>query len=850
MSSIQTRDVAEQEFTYDKFPLAVSSKPEMLFDISPLIERPIVLDTITWQTTDTRFKLLKQYQLMSDLFSSTDSLSQYFKSYAFFRCHACVYVTVTGTINHQGILLAGVIPDGYLISGDYSSLVNTLMASPHAMLGANEATSSCIEVPFYVPTDYLTLDATKSNDPSNPDLGLFGKNPYANLLLLVINPLATGGTASTSISVHVQVKINKFEVYTQVPSAPVYVNPPTALVAESMIGKVVTSTLDKTSSLLKETSNDFIDALRGVVKNYTGLHNPNNPNLEIAGFMQTRNRANIVDAPSYYEKMDPYSKFTRLTKDAIFHTEVDEMDMNYILSKPQYVGSFKVTTANTTGTLVWARPISPWQGGCYGGQALTSNIERLYYNTQAWSGDMEIIVQSSMTNKQHVKLLVAKLYGLDRRILTQNPTYDSVRTGITTLLEFSAGNQQLPVDLDFLSRNQILYNTIDQAANTMLHGMYYIFVAQPLVVSDSVPTTVEFNVFLRCKPNFRFYGYGMRPGYTTSSTVFGPFIPFPPALERLPEEEDLKTLVAESLSQPIDSAKVMNEPSSSQELNSRDTSGVTPVQPVVERMYPVQNLRDLIRRVQYTGRITIPTDTRGIFTLQYPVAAFAGLFPQTAVEQSPNQNLLKMFAAHNLGMRIKIRSYESANYFIQYYPPTMINNASGSPPNLSGFLYTNTISNSSPYINLVKGPVSGAPFMEMPTMWLADIKSGETGSVMDLHIPHTTMYNWWGGVTWSSPTYAGFDSITTLINANGYLLFSGVGTPSSAVSFEIFMGVDDETRLGFQVTAPIEFLPLNPDKLSYALPERIPVGLGSQAIFLAKGAGYYTNLKTTYDTPL
>ena len=279
-----------------------------------------------------------------------------------------------------------------------------------------------------------------------------------------------------------------------------------------MIGQVVTSTLDKTSDLLKTTSSDFIDALRSIVRNYTGLHSPNDPSLKEPHYMQTRNRANLVDAPSYFEKMDPYSKFTRITKDSIFHSHIDEMDMNYILSKPQYIGTFQASPTDITGTLLWSRPISPWQGGCFNGQALTSNIERLYYNTQAWSGDMELIIQSSMTNKQNLKLLVAKVYGLDRRVITTYPTYSTARTGITSLLEFSAGNQQLVVDLDFLSRNQLLYNTIDAAANAAQHGMYYIYVAQPLVVADSVPTTVEFNVFLRCKENFRYHGYGYKPG--------------------------------------------------------------------------------------------------------------------------------------------------------------------------------------------------------------------------------------------------------------------------------------------------------------------------------------------------
>lgn len=825
---------------YDRFPIASCTKREMLFDISPMWERPVVLDTADWTTAQTRFSILKRYNLLYDLFTSTPSFRSFMKNYAYFRCHGCVYVTITGTINHQGTLLAGVLPYLYNFDSvaDKDAIINTLMTAPHSLLGANEATSSCIEIPFYVATDFLTMEAQNTGEPAIPDLNYDGRNPYANLVIMILNPLATAGGSSTQVSVHVQVKLTKLETYVHTPANPAFSN----LVAESMLGRVITNTFDKTSELAKSTAVDFIDALRSITRQYTGLHNPNNPVLREPMFMSTRNRANIVDAPSYYEKMDPYSGFTRLTKDAIFHSTVDEMDMNFILSKPQYLGTFEVTSAMTAGTLLWVRPISPWQGGMYGSQALCSNIERLYYNTQAWSGDMELVIQSSMTNKQSLKLLVSKIYGLNRNCLDQRATYETARSGITSLLEFSAGNQQLTVDLDFLSRNQVLYNTVDNAANGLQHGLYYIYLAQPLVLADSVPTTVEFNVFLRCKKDFRFYGYSHRPGYTTTKKALGPYIPFPIALETV--------LEAESLEQPAtSSATVMNEPSSGHELTVRDTSSVTPTQNVVERMYPISNLRDLIRRVQYIGRFSVQSDAAGAYSLAIPVTALAGFFPVGPSDASPNQNLMKMYGGHNLGVRLKIRCFDSANYFLQYLPPTMVSNwGTGGARDLLG----NTVSSTSPYVSIVKGPVHGGPYMEMPTSWLADIKAQESGSVMDIHIPHTTMYNFWGGFTWSQDQgNVAFANLQSLQNNNGHIVISGINAPGAFTEFEVFMGVDDETRCGFHVGAPLLWLPITPTKTSYELPERVPTGGSNVPILLSKPVGmYYSNLTTSYNTPL
>jgi len=837
LTTIQTRDVAEQEFLYDSFPRTFCTKQEMLYDISPMWERPISLSTTNWTTTDTRFKILQVYDLMSSYFNATPSFRSFLKNYAFYRCHACAYVTVTGTINHQGILLVGATPSSEMvwdstIKGE--DVINTLLTGPHALLGANEASSTCVEIPFYVATDFLTMEANQNTDPSIPDLYSQGRNPYAKLVIMCLNPLVAGGSGSTTLTVQVVIKINKLEVYVQTPSDPTFVSPP-SLVGESFLGQVVTNTFDRTSDFLKTTSSDFIDAMRSTVRQYTGLHNPNKPDYSDAMFMNNRNRANVVDKPTFFEKMDPYYEFTRITKDSIFHTKQDEMDMNFILSKPQYLGTFQVTTTDAVGKILWIRPISPWQGGSHSGVSISNNIERLYYLTQAWSGDMELVIQSNMTNKQNVKLMVSKIYGLDRRISTQYPDYVTAKSGITSIVEFSGGNQQQIVSLDFLSRNQILYNTIDPYANAMLHGMYYIYVNQPLIVADDTPLTVEFNVYIRCKNNFRYHGYGMRPGYSTYKPRLNIYTP--------------PSLVAESSTQPV-----MNAPSDGQPLLNRE-EGTTPIQNVIERMYPIENLRDLTRRMQHTGRFTALIDSIGSYCVALPVASLMGLFPTTMSTQSANQHLMKMFLGVNGGCRLKIRSFDSSNYFIQYYPPTIV-----SPLSTPGSTVLDLTANSidyldSPFININYTNINGAPFLEIPSSWTVDIRAGETGSVVDIHIPHTTMYHWWGGLGWTleNETIAGY---RTLVNNMGYLIITGIGTPSSIADFESFMGLDDEARLGFHTQSPVLTIPVFQsaapiNDATYAIPEMIPIGGVARHIkYFQSPSLYYSTLNTAYNTIL
>lgn len=835
LTTIQTRDVAEQNFMYDSPPLTSCVKQEMLYDISPMWERPISLGTTNWSTADTRFKILQVYDLMSSYFNATPSFRSFLKNYAFYRCHACAYVTITGSINHQGVLLVGATPASELawdagLKGE--NVINALLTGPHSLLGANEASSTCVEIPFFVATDFLTMEANSGGDVSIPDLYAQSRNPYAKLVIMCLNPLVAGGSGSTTLTVQVVIKINKLEVYVQTPSDPTFVTPPT-LLAESFLGQVTTSTFDKASDFLKTTSSDFIDAMRSTVRQYTGLHNPNKPELSDPMYMSNRNRANVVDKPTFYEKMDPYYDFTRLTKDSIFHTTQDEMDLNYILSKPQYLGTFQVQTTDAAGKLLWIRPISPWQGGSHSGVSISNNIERLYYLTQAWSGDMELVIQSSMTNKQNVKLMVSKIYGLDRRILTQYPDYVSAKSGITNILEFSGGNQQQEITLDYLSRNQVLYNTIDPNANALLHGMYYIYVNQPLIVADDAPLTIEFNVYMRCKKNFRYYGYGMRPGFSTYRPKLNVYTP-PLAM------------IAESGNQPV-----MNAPTDSTPLLNRDM-GTTEIQQVVERMYPVENLRDLTRRLQHTGRFTAIVDSNGSYCVCLPVAALMGLFPTTPVHQSANQHLMKMFLGVNGGCRLKVRSFDSSNHMVQYYPPTIVSPAStGATGN--NFLVSSTIDYiDSPFININYTNINGAPFVEIPTTWTIDMKAKETGSVLDIHIPHTTMYHWWGGLGWTLDNEL-IQGYQTLVNNMGYLIVTGVGTPGGIADFEVFMGLDDEARLGFHTQCPVLTIPISvtggpSNTNTYAIPELVPIGTGAVQIRYTQSPSlYFSTLNTAFN---
>lgn len=277
----------------------------------------------------------------------------------------------------------------------------------------------------------------------------------------------------------------------------------------STAGKVVTGLFDFGANGLKNIAGDAIDGVRGVLRDWTGLHNPNVPSVHERVMTTTSNFINTVDAPQFFEKLDPNVVGERIAKEPIFTTDVDEMSISHITSKRQLIGTFKVSAENKVGDVLWIRPISPFQGGakkddtditCY------NNIELMHSLHRAWRGPLRLHITGILNNKQQVKLKVIKYYNPSLSCLTGYPDYKTVANAPSHLLEFTQGGQTHDVELPFLSRNELMPCADNLSLEALLHGVYYIYVAQPLATSDGSPTTIEFNVMMSA-PDVVFYGY-------------------------------------------------------------------------------------------------------------------------------------------------------------------------------------------------------------------------------------------------------------------------------------------------------------------------------------------------------
>lgn len=662
VASISTRTIVEGTSIPSSMPTIHILEPFRI-DAKPFINRPFFVEEVLWTNTARAYSLLntQYYKLPRDLILSNTTLLEGLKIGSLYRSSCELNISVAGTITHAGCILVGILPpldqDIDFAFFPRNTLVNTLLSGPHGFLHANEATSLTLKVPWYCNTDLDSLDFTlPTSTYKNPaNLNAFSGN-MATLVFFVLNPLQPSEGSSQSLSIIVEASFKNLDILVPTPRFITYS-------AQSYFSNLGTSMFDGAARYAKTIVGDGIDAARTWIREYTGLHNPNTPQINGATVFVKRNRLNNIDTTTFMENLDPYANDSRIVQEPIFNTLEDEMSINHIIGKRQYIGTFRVSQADTVGVRLFNRPISPFQGGIAASTngipgTFSNNIELMHALSRAWKGAIDITIQSVMNNKQQVKLRMLQLYNPSTSITTSYPQYRSLLQAPSHLIEYTAGGQEHTIRLPYLSRNRLTPCSRDNSTEALMHGEYYIFVAQPLANSTNSPTDIFFNVYMTLNEDFNFYGYSTEllisqpPLYQFVPTESGVsdeplIIPKPklqPLLSSSPSDYDYITphandsrIVQKAIFEP-QMLKVMNEPQpQKQENNTMNPANDTRLQPIIDirpiirRLYPSQyipinlgasspyqvvvNLRDIIGEGNYTS-----------FAFQNPCSAVARMY--------------------------------------------------------------------------------------------------------------------------------------------------------------------------------------------------------------------------------
>lgn len=835
------KSIANDYFLTVDFPEAYR------IDAKPYIERPFYAGKVDFGVGNARYSWLQSpiNFLPGDVIRSNTSLLNAMKIGSLYRADLILNISMAGTITHAGCVLVSVLPPLPELPTTFDNTwLNTMLSSPHAFLYANEATSITLPVPWYCNSDVATLDM-EQNGESTTDITPINGN-YGTLVFCVLNPLTPSDGSSTNLTIIMEACFKNLDILVPTPR---YVKwlPQSGFIDGLMA---------MTKKGLKKVTGDFIDNGLDIARSWTGLHNPALGTINQRVIMNDRNFLNVVDSEQYFEKLDPYSQHSRVVENPIFGTDVDEMSISHIVSKKQMLGTFVVSTDDPVGTLYWIRPISPCQGGLINQQndyKLSNNIELMHALSRGWRGGLKIHIVSVMNNKQQVKLKLIKMYNPSVKVMNSVPEYQSVANAPSHLMEFTQGGQELTTSLPYLCRNDLTPCAEDLTLEALQHGVYYVYLAQPLANSDGSPTKIEFNVFMSGEEDLTFYGYTNKSLGSSGYSLFptedqesvrevnkgreemmgvpldnpgdlnrweaqsGTTLKFsllqcfwfsrhkddpdvmPPIIEEWTEEDQVGVFEAQS------GIRVMNEPQVQRENVQHDSKSEN-IQHV-DRLIPNVDIRPYIRRMYRTALKQVFEIPGGdIQSLVVPVAGYLGETRDASFNNdsfdSPISFISQMYYGKTAGFKFSVEiavlkddlglKGETYDFQVFFVPPSFTTNAN--------------------FETIVAAPVNPAmiepnlaPY-KYPTLPYQVTASNEQTQtrLYEFTVPDVTYYKYMGSpLKFYNPSSVVTNQLSTTDFGSLYFRYNNRANEPIILRSVISVGLTDESRMGFHTLAPV-----------------------------------------------
>lgn len=861
VASISTRTTQVAKAVPNQMTTAYGIPEDYKMDMKPFVKRPFYLGLMPWRDTDAKYTYLTTpvRHLPADVILSNTSLRNAIRVGAMMKPSLEIHISLNGTLTHAGCLIFGILPPGPILANSTSNvyMLNTILSGPHVKLFANEATSAILEVPWYCNTDMCETTIVDQNvdvDPlSRNNIPIVnnvitecrdrGSCVYATLVCMVLNPLRPG-LGVNALTVTMEAIFKEFELAVPTPRFLSEADWVVQSGGPPLWKRATTGLLDISAAGAKACYpifGDAIDKARGVVRSLTGLHNFNIPVISERMITSWHNFRNATDIPQYFEKMDQHSQYNRICKEPVFGTSFDEMNISYITSKPQYLGSFEVDVNTPAGTALWSRPISPFQGAGIGPQPYydfsseskqirigSNNLELMHALHRYWRGDLSVTLEIVMNNKTHVKLKVIKYYAPGRYVTTGRlPSMSSLSNAPSQLLEFSAGAQRYCVDLPYLCKNELMPCAEDTVTEALYHGIYIVYLAQPMVIGDSSPNTVTVNVYMRGVndhpgSNLQFYGYSHKnvfldrivPGATSYYASLTP-----PAAARVEEAVDATaTQIAE------EAAKAMAEwtPQSGGSQSCMPSCTVPMNQPQEQqdnfsfeeannniehynRLMPNVDMRPLIRRMYAVYRVdenlgSLMTDSIVLNLASLLAESQQGLITAPVVNQYRSLALLASMYHGKSCVGFKMRVEYKAEYpvlcKVYFIPP-------GVTSYKTEFIGSLVMAQPNPIVFYDINNDSYNPSLMMASN---DKTSNSLTGSFEFLVPDMNSFKFVGGHNKYRPTNVSAaspqeDMGSIHIVVKGYALPEGV--EKNKISVDVFAGLTDESRLGFHTIAPI-----------------------------------------------
>jgi len=666
-----------------------------------IVNKPFHIKTFQWTgvaaptvNLATATTLIPQDLLINDMVKVPFQTSRYWKG------NICLEIQALGTPMHQGLLVVYFKPLASSLPLAKADSINDALASPHVFIYANQSTSACLTIPFCVPTGYASTVFTQGASVYNREISSFISNlGYVNAM--VITPLDSSSTTTINVAMSAIFKNMEFKV----PKNELMVVPlkvaektPEEIAKEksdfakkkelekSIGGKQkrdigedsISQDIKFQAMLMPALATIATAALPNVIRfvrdgidrfnkkfwTWIGLDKPTNPlvneNVRVTTTTNYNNTVGIVPL----DRLTMHTNHLSLAPSTVFPCEYDEMSMDYILSKHQFVKQFTIKETDVIGTAMCTIPIGPM---CVP-PVLRENVNlpiitKLAMCTKYWRGDIDFHFRVSATDMQTCKILIVKTYGLGA--YTSIPKYTDLVNFDCETIEINHGGQEFTVSCPYNSPVPMSCNDMYYQSSYVQHGELFVYILTPLQYPVSAQPYITMSVYITAGKNFSFYG-------PTEYATFLPSYNYTTA-----GKDEASILDAEKIEAKKKLEKLEIKLQSVQvALGDLEEDSEVPqeVKPVLNHMAPIKHLRDIFRRYYLTRATKFNTSTGVI------VFKLSDIF-RSRLYNTPLSMLSNFYEGFRGGLRFRLVSpVITQGYKVSAYYSFPLLNTSTTPP--------------------------------------------------------------------------------------------------------------------------------------------------------------------------
>lgn len=520
-----------------------------------------------------------------------------------------VHAQMTASPTVQGCVVMVFIP----LSS--STEDNLILANPAAIsvnqcsyLFPNTNTAATMEIKFNSP--YTNLDTTGATTA----LSSLGTLYFVNFNAL---QLSEGASDNIDISLFCSFTNNKFKIPRLTP-----------LTVRMQSGKA--SLLDTlVDTVLPD--NMLGDVIKTVGAEFLPFDKPLDPRLALPNKVISTQYMNFSSGSEAIDRMTNTPAHLSVVDGDTFGTTTDEMDMDYLLMKYSYLGSFNIDTSQTSGALLATLPLNPCPTPIVGNTA----VPLLHYMSipfNYWTGPLNYKFQVVSTMMQTCKILISVNYG---SIASSGLPLNQLASQYGQVVEINQGSNAFEITVDYAASTPALFipsGNKPSLQNSM--GTMNITLLNALVATNGAPTSIAVNVFIAGSSGFSYNTLALA-GNLLPSSLSPP--PLPRMKQRLyvaeekPDLSDYDVVVtrkfvrAPALKPQSGSAQPLIAPVS--EIDTPDENLISGSETVIRPRPPIgqkhtETIRDVLKKYQLVLSTTLShTGSQGYLNTVLPVAS-------------------------------------------------------------------------------------------------------------------------------------------------------------------------------------------------------------------------------------